>query len=371
MRKNWAKNRWVNIILTLVLAVAFVAPASLSGAVTNHISVTYQTHDQIKGYWLPNVVDTQSYAGNYGNPVDGVYASLSSGNIYYTAHQKGGYWLPEVKNRTGYAGNLTKPIDGLMVRTDTGRTIHYRVHLQGGAWLDYVSGYNASTGSGYAGIIGKTIDAIQIYLDDPVVVTPPPTPTPAASTLAITSVQPVSQTITAGSSLHVGGTVKSNYKITSVTVSIKSSAGVRYTRTEYPNATSYSVSSAMNNAMMFSALSAGATSTPYTFTLSATDGHATKSYSATITVKAKTTITTPTPGFVARTTRPAATNKWYYSTINPYYTAGSNLAPTGNRSTVKGSSSYGKYVTGNCTWYAWGRAAEILGAKPKLIAGAP
>ena len=68
-------------------------------------------------------------------------------------------------------------------------------------------------------------------------------------------------------------------------------------------------------------------------------------------------------GFTARTTRPAASNANYYSAVNPYYRYDS-LAPTGNPC-------YGSYVTGNCTWYAWGRAREILGSDPQIGCGDP
>ncbi|KOA19315.1 autolytic lysozyme [Clostridium homopropionicum DSM 5847] len=131
------------------------------------IDVTYQTYDDVNNTWLPNVVNTSDYAGIFGHDVTGVYANLSSGNIYYKVHVKGGSWLPEVANRSDYAGILTSPIDGLMVKTDTGKTIHYRVHLRTtGAWLPYVTGYNtADSNNGYAGIYGNEIDAIQMYLD--------------------------------------------------------------------------------------------------------------------------------------------------------------------------------------------------------------
>ena len=61
-----------------------------------------------------------------------------------------------------------------------------------------------------------------------------------------------------------------------------------------------------------------------------------------------------------RTSAPEAGNKWYYSDLNPYYRYRSwCLAPCGTK--------YGGvYVTGNCTWYAWGRAAEVMGESPDI-----
>lgn len=57
--------------------------------------------------------------------------------------------------------------------------------------------------------------------------------------------------------------------------------------------------------------------------------------------------------YVARNVAPDKDNKYYYSSNNPFYPS---LAPSPG--TVDSS--------GNCTWYAWGRAYEILGYKPSL-----
>ena len=132
------------------------------------ISVTYQVWDDAKNKWLPNVKDTEDYAGYFGRDVCAVYANLSKGNITYAVHdKKKKRWLPAVVNRDDYAGVFNRPIDGLMMKTDTGKTIHYRVHLRKQKrWLPYVTGYKSTDDSnGYAGIIGQEIDAIQIYID--------------------------------------------------------------------------------------------------------------------------------------------------------------------------------------------------------------
>jgi hypothetical protein len=131
------------------------------------ISVTYQVWDDTNNKWLPNVTDLTDYAGIYGHNVCGVYANLSKGNIIYKVHTKGGKWLPEVKNRTDYAGIFNKPIDGLMMKTDTGKTIHYAVHIKkSNKWLPFVTGYDEKDyNNGYAGILGAEIDAIKIYID--------------------------------------------------------------------------------------------------------------------------------------------------------------------------------------------------------------
>lgn len=134
--------------------------------VTTKIDVIYQVYDDKKKKFLPNVTNNSDYAGNFGNAISCVYANLSKGNIYYKVHEKArNKWLPEVKNRTDYAGNKGKPIDGIMFKTDTGKTINYQVHIKGGKWLSYVTGYNEKDAkNGYAGILGKEIDAIRIYI---------------------------------------------------------------------------------------------------------------------------------------------------------------------------------------------------------------
>lgn len=131
------------------------------------ISVTYQVWDDKHNKWLPNVVDLTDYAGILGNSVCCVYAKLNKGNIFYKVHTKGGKWLPEVKNREDYAGIYNKPIDGIMFRTDTGKTVKYAVHLKASnKWLPFVTGYNTTDeNNGYAGILGKEIDAIKLYIE--------------------------------------------------------------------------------------------------------------------------------------------------------------------------------------------------------------
>lgn len=51
--------------------------------------------------------------------------------------------------------------------------------------------------------------------------------------------------------------------------------------------------------------------------------------------------------FTSRTSAPSKSNRYYYSSINPFSS---------------------RYV-GQCTWYAFGRAYELLGSKPKLCTG--
>ena len=73
-----------------------------------------------------------------------------------------GKWYREVKGLGGVAGRFKQAISGLMIKVSEGN-IRYRVHLRDGDWLDWVDGYNkADSNNGYAGILGKVIDTIQI-----------------------------------------------------------------------------------------------------------------------------------------------------------------------------------------------------------------
>lgn len=77
----------------------------------------------------------------------------------------GGKWLPEVKNNSDYAGIENKPITDVMIKLSNNAVIKYRVHVLGGKWLPYVSGYNKNDhNNGYAGN-GSPIDAIEIKCD--------------------------------------------------------------------------------------------------------------------------------------------------------------------------------------------------------------
>lgn len=126
--------------------------------------VFYQVWDDVKNAWLPEVKNDTDFAGIFGHDACGVSARLTKGNITYAVHLKGGSWLPEVRNKQDYAGLYNKPIDALMLKTDTGKQIKYRVHLRRKKkWLSWVTGYSKEDRkNGYAGVMGQEIDAIQI-----------------------------------------------------------------------------------------------------------------------------------------------------------------------------------------------------------------
>ena len=149
------------------------------------VAITYQTWDDVKNAWLPNVTGNSDYAGIFGNDVCAVYANLAEGDCVYKVHTQNGTWLPEVKNREDYAGIFNKPIDGFMIKsTNSNIQIYYQVHTRGGSWLPYVTGYNIQdANNGYAGVLGNPIDGIRMYAKKTITTVipapqPAPTPTP-------------------------------------------------------------------------------------------------------------------------------------------------------------------------------------------------
>ena len=115
-------------------------------------TIKYQSHG-INTRWYPNVAKGDGdYAGVFGVAMDGLYID----SLEYRV-KSCGRWLPIVKGRSDYAGILGQPITDIAIKGAT-----YRVHIKGGNWLPWVSGYDINDyWNGYAGN-GSVIDAIQI-----------------------------------------------------------------------------------------------------------------------------------------------------------------------------------------------------------------
>lgn len=75
-----------------------------------------------------------------------------------------GKWSSEVKNKV--AGTKGQPITDVAIKVSYA-SCKYRVHVKGGKWLPWVTGYDINDyNNGYAGN-GKEIDAIQINYNTP------------------------------------------------------------------------------------------------------------------------------------------------------------------------------------------------------------
>ena len=95
-------------------------------------------------------------------PVTSKPATTSAAPVFtYAVRIEGGKVLPAVTNLSDYAGIQGKRITDIAIKVNKG-TVRYRVHVKGGSWLPWVTGYNWKDGNnGYAGN-GRVIDAIQI-----------------------------------------------------------------------------------------------------------------------------------------------------------------------------------------------------------------
>lgn len=135
--------------------------------------------------WTKVAKDGSTYTGVIGKPLTGFAVKVTDGNIEYSAHVKGGNWLGNITGwnykdyNNGYAGNGNpaekgSPIDCIKIYYKTPSNIidkygyykvAYKVHVFGGDWLEWQYDTETSNGQdGYAGIYGKTIDAIQVKL---------------------------------------------------------------------------------------------------------------------------------------------------------------------------------------------------------------
>lgn len=90
-------------------------------------------------------------------------------HVYYRVCAEGRGWLPEVKDTNDYAGIRGRAIRGIMVKVSEG-SVRYRVHIKNKSWLPYVTGYSISDeNNGFAGVthLDKDIDAVEIYYFTP------------------------------------------------------------------------------------------------------------------------------------------------------------------------------------------------------------
>lgn len=139
---------------------------------TNNVDVYYSAY--AKKQWLDTVKncndkDCNGYAGWDGNAIQGIACSVTQGHIVYRVHTVNGKWLDWVqdldKAQGGFAGLYGKNIDGVQIflKDLPNKKVQYRVRLTNGKYLGWVTNYD-NTANGYAGIYGKTIDRVQIKI---------------------------------------------------------------------------------------------------------------------------------------------------------------------------------------------------------------
>lgn len=107
--------------------------------------------------------------GNKINPTSYLDSDLPlTPSVIYAVHTNKGKWLEDIvdyneSNSSGYAGVIGKSIDGIRAKLTKGNIV-YRVHTVGGKYLPWVKDLDKEQ-NGYAGIYGKNIDGVQMYLE--------------------------------------------------------------------------------------------------------------------------------------------------------------------------------------------------------------
>lgn len=159
-----------------------------NGYMTRYLHLAYNTINVKVGQWVRKGT-VLGYMGNTGNSFGGHlhFEVLKNGsaidptnyldndlptstnkevNVYYQVKTQKHGWLPIVKNNEDYAGWEDSPITDVAIKVDKG-SVKYRVHIKGGQWLPYVTGFDTNDiTNGYAGN-GKVIDAIEVYYYTP------------------------------------------------------------------------------------------------------------------------------------------------------------------------------------------------------------
>lgn len=132
------------------------------------INVLYRV--RTGGRWLPTVKNLEDFAGIKGRAITDIAIKVTSGSIKYRVHIKGGGWLPYVTgfdiydNKNGYAGT-GKPIDAIEVIFESDKSAFYRVAPINKNYYSWQK--NNQVGGdqdGYAGLFGKLIDRVQIEI---------------------------------------------------------------------------------------------------------------------------------------------------------------------------------------------------------------
>ena len=133
--------------------------------------ITYQSYDNKKSKWLPEVNshNTNDYAGNLGNNMGGLRAKPTYGEIQIQAHVIGKGWLGWVSssnysknnktNGNSYAGLYGHNIDMIRIKSTKGYVDYRAYDNVKNKWLPWVRSTNQNE---YAGNEGNPISGIQM-----------------------------------------------------------------------------------------------------------------------------------------------------------------------------------------------------------------
>lgn len=140
-------------------------------------TITYRVNSGNK-WWgeITNYNNSNSngYAGVECKAVQGLVAKVSSGTLEYRVHTVNGKWWGWIKDyninnsSTGFAGVLGKNVDAIQFSYNgpSEFKIKYRVSTTDTRnYLSWITGYNETDSMGYAGIFGKPIDKLQVTIE--------------------------------------------------------------------------------------------------------------------------------------------------------------------------------------------------------------
>lgn len=142
---------------------------SVSKDTQSTVNVTYKV--KAGGKWLSEVVNLKDYAGIEGKAITDIAIKVSKGTVKYRVHVLGGKWLPYVTGyntkdyNNGYAGN-GKAIDAIEIIYSGTKKAYYKVSpINTSSYYSYQSDNDKGSNlDGYAGVFGKKIDKLQIYI---------------------------------------------------------------------------------------------------------------------------------------------------------------------------------------------------------------
>lgn len=176
-----ARTRSMNVVSCLGRPDYAAESSSLASKTSNAVKPTVMYRVRSGGVWHKEVNDLSSYAGVAGKVITDVVIKVTEGSVKYRVHVKGGSWLPYVTgyniadDANGFAGN-GKPIDAIEVYYTTPETVRkeygylrakYRTYTvtSGGGWYDWqYDNEKDRKQDGYAGVFGKNIYRFQITL---------------------------------------------------------------------------------------------------------------------------------------------------------------------------------------------------------------
>lgn len=166
---SWVESKYLTVV-------SISTEPDVEKPVSFYANTEYRVRGK-KGKWYSAVKNLEDYAGVPGDAITDVAIKVSKGSVKYRVHVKGGEWLPYVTgynindHKNGYAGN-SKVIDAIEVYYYTPNGVKpyhkakYRVSpLNGNYWPWQYDNETDDNQDGYAGDFGKTIDRFQIKIE--------------------------------------------------------------------------------------------------------------------------------------------------------------------------------------------------------------